>query len=63
MSKIMEPLTDLELIEEVRSGKTPRRLRMLMRRHQERIYWAATENSRGYADATTSHRKTFVKAF
>jgi RNA polymerase sigma-70 factor (ECF subfamily) len=58
----MEPLTDLELIEEVRSGKR-QAFTELMRRHQERIYWAARRILGDHADADDVTQETFVKAF
>jgi len=58
----MEPVTDLELIEEVRSGKR-QAFTELMRRHQERIYWAARRILGDHADADDVTQETFVKAF
>jgi RNA polymerase sigma-70 factor, ECF subfamily len=58
----MEPLTDRELIEEVRSGKR-QAFNELMRRHQERIYWAARRILGEHADADDVTQETFVKAF
>jgi RNA polymerase sigma-70 factor, ECF subfamily len=58
----MEPVTDLELIEEVRNGKR-QAFTELMRRHQERIYWAARRILGDHADADDVTQETFVKAF
>jgi RNA polymerase sigma-70 factor (ECF subfamily) len=58
----MEPLTDLEIIEEVRSGNR-QAYSELMRRHQERIYWAARRILGDHADADDVTQEAFVKAF
>jgi RNA polymerase sigma-70 factor, ECF subfamily len=58
----MEPVTDLELVEEVRSGKR-QAFTELMRRHQERIYWVARRILGDHADADDVTQETFVKAF
>ncbi len=58
----MEPLTDLELIEEVRGGKR-QAFTELMRRHQERVYWAARRILGNHADADDVTQEAFVKAF
>jgi len=61
MSKIMEPLTDLELIEEV-AQRNARRFTELMRRIGAHL-WAARRILGDHADADERHKETFVKAF
>jgi len=58
----MEPLTDLELIEEVRGGNR-QAFTELMRRHQERIYWTARRILGNHADADDVTQEAFVRAF
>ncbi len=58
----MEPRTDLELVDDVRSGNR-RAYTELMRRHQEKIYWVARRMVRTHADADDIVQETFIKAF
>ena len=58
----MEPLTDLELVDEVRAGNR-QAYTELMRRHQERIYWVARRMVGSHADADDIVQETFIKAF
>src|SRR5512135_811265 len=58
----MEELSDLQLIEEVRSGKR-RAFTELMRRYQQRVYWAARRIVGTHEDADDIAQETFVKAY
>jgi RNA polymerase sigma-70 factor (ECF subfamily) len=58
----MEPLSDLELVEEVRNGKR-QAFTELMRRYQERIYWTARRIVGDHAEADDVTQEAFVKAF
>ena len=58
----MEELSDLQLIEEVRNGKR-RAFTELMRRYQQRIYWAARRIVGTHEDADDIAQETFVKAY
>ena len=58
----MEPLSDQELIQEVREGKR-RAYTELMHRYQERVYWVARRIVGGHEDADDVTQETFVKAF
>ncbi len=58
----MEELSDLQLIEEVRNGKR-RSFTELMRRYQQRIYWAARRIVGTHEDADDIAQETFVKAY
>lgn len=58
----MEELSDLQLIEEVRSGKR-RAFTELMRRYQQRVYWVARRIVGTHEDADDIAQETFVKAF
>jgi RNA polymerase sigma-70 factor, ECF subfamily len=58
----MEELTDLQLIEEVRNGKR-RAFTELMRRYQQRVYWAARRIVGTHEDADDIAQETFVKAY
>jgi len=56
----MEPLSDQELIQEVREGKR-RAYTELMHRYQERVYWVARRIVGGHEDADDVTQETFVK--
>ena len=58
----MEELSDLQLIEEVRNGKR-RAFTELMRRYQQRIYWAARRIVGTHEDADDIAQEAFVKAY
>jgi RNA polymerase sigma-70 factor (ECF subfamily) len=58
----MEPLSDFELIEEVRNGKR-QAFTELMHRYQERIYWTARRIVGDHAEADDVTQEAFVKAF
>jgi RNA polymerase sigma-70 factor (ECF subfamily) len=58
----MEELSDLQLIEEVRNGKR-RAFTELMRRYQQRVYWAARRIVGTHEDADDIVQETFVKAY
>jgi RNA polymerase sigma-70 factor (ECF subfamily) len=58
----MEELTDFQLIEEVRNGKR-RAFTELMRRYQQRVYWAARRIVGTHEDADDIAQETFVKAY
>lgn len=58
----MEPLSDQELIQEVREGKR-RAYTELMHRYQERVYWVARRIVGGHEDADDVTQETFVKAY
>lgn len=58
----MKQASDLELVEEVRNGDR-QAYTELMRRHQERIYWAARRIVGRHADADDIAQETFVKAY
>jgi RNA polymerase sigma-70 factor, ECF subfamily len=58
----MEPLTDLELVNEVRAGNR-RAYTELMHRYQEKIYWVARRMLGNHADADDVVQEAFLKAF
>ncbi len=58
----MEPLTDLELVADVRAGNR-RAYTELMHRHQEKIYWVARRMLGNHADADDVVQEAFLKAF
>jgi RNA polymerase sigma-70 factor (ECF subfamily) len=58
----MEPLSDQELIQEVREGKR-RAYTELMHRYQERVSWVARRIVGGHEDADDVTQETFVKAY
>jgi RNA polymerase sigma factor (sigma-70 family) len=58
----MEPLTDLELVQQVRNGKR-QAYTELMRRYQHRVYWVARRIVGNHADADDVAQETFVKAY
>lgn len=58
----MEPLTDLELVNDVRAGNR-RAYTELMRRYQDKIYWVARRMVGNHADADDIVQEAFVKAF
>lgn len=58
----MKPVTDLELVDEVRNGKR-QAFTELMRRHQQKIYWTARRIVGDHAEADDVTQETFVKAF
>lgn len=58
----MEELSDLQLIDEVRSGKR-RAFTELMRRYQQRVYWVARRIVGTHEDADDIAQETFVKAY
>lgn len=58
----MEPLTDLELVQQVRNGKR-QAYTELMRRYQQRVYWVARRIVGSHEDADDVAQETFVKAF
>ena len=58
----MEELSDLQLIEEVRNGNR-RAFTELMRRYQQRVYWAARRIVGTHEDADDIAQETFVKAY
>ena len=57
-----EPPDDFELIQEVRSGKR-QAFTELMRRHQQRIYWAARRIVGSHDEADDIVQETFIKAY
>lgn len=58
----MEPLTDLELVQQVRNGKREAYTE-LMRRYQQRVYWVARRIVGSHDDADDVAQETFVKAY
>ncbi|MER3522517.1 MAG: RNA polymerase subunit sigma [Ignavibacteria bacterium] len=58
----MEPLTDLELVQQVRNGKREA-FTELMRRYQQRVYWVARRIVGSHDDADDVAQETFVKAY
>lgn len=58
----MEPLTDLELVNDVRAGNR-RAYTELMRRYQDKVYWVARRMVGNHADADDIVQEAFVKAF
>jgi RNA polymerase sigma factor (sigma-70 family) len=58
----MEPLTDNELVQQVRNGKR-RAYTELMRRYQQRVYWVARRIVGNHDDADDIAQETFVKAY
>lgn len=58
----MEPLTDLELVQQVRNGKREAYTE-LMRRYQQRVYWVARRIVGTHEDADDVAQETFVKAY
>ena len=58
----MEPLTDLELVQQVRNGKR-QAYTELMRRYQQRVYWVARRIVGNHEDADDVAQEAFVKAY
>ena len=58
----MERLSDLDLVNEVRSGKR-QAYTELMRRYQQRVYWTARRIVGGHEEADDVAQETFVKAY
>jgi RNA polymerase sigma-70 factor (ECF subfamily) len=58
----MEQFSDLELVNEVRSGKR-QAFTELMRRYQQRVYWTARRIVGSHEDADDIAQETFVKAY
>ncbi len=58
----MEPLTDLELVQQVRNGNREAYTE-LMRRYQKRVYWVARRIVGSHDDADDVAQETFVKAY
>ncbi len=58
----MNPLTDLELVQQVRKGKREAYTE-LMRRYQQRVYWVARRIVGNHDDADDIAQETFVKAY
>ncbi len=58
----MEPLTDLELVQQVRNGKR-QAYTELMRRYQQRVYWVARRIVGTHEDADDVAQEAFVKAY
>jgi RNA polymerase sigma-70 factor, ECF subfamily len=58
----MDQRSDLELVEEVRSGRR-QAYTTLMRRYQEKIYWVARRIVGSHDDAEDVAQETFVKAY
>ncbi len=58
----MEPLTDLELVQQVRNGKREAYTE-LMRRYQKRVYWVARRIVGSHDDADDVAQETFVRAY
>lgn len=58
----MDPLTDSELVDAVRSGNR-QAFTQLMLRYQERIYWVARRMLGSHAEADDIVQETFLKAF
>lgn len=58
----MEPLTDSELVQQVRNGKR-QAYTELMRRYQQRVYWVARRIVGNHDDADDVAQETFVKAY
>ncbi|MBI5470963.1 MAG: sigma-70 family RNA polymerase sigma factor, partial [Ignavibacteriae bacterium] len=58
----MEPLTDAELVQQVRNGKR-QAYTELMRRYQQRVYWVARRIVGTHEDADDVAQEAFVKAY
>ena len=58
----MEPLSDLELVQEVRNGDR-KSFTELMRRYQQRVYWAVRRIVGSHAEADDIAQETFIKAY
>jgi RNA polymerase sigma-70 factor (ECF subfamily) len=58
----MDPLSDNELVQEVRNGRR-QAFTELMRRYQERVYWVARRIVGSHDDADDIVQETFVKAY
>ena len=58
----MEKFSDLELVNEVRSGKR-QAFTELMRRYQQRVYWTARRIVGSHEEADDVAQETFVKAY
>jgi len=58
----MEQFSDLELVNEVRSGKR-QAFTELMRRYQQRVYWTARRIVGSHEEADDIAQETFVKAY
>ncbi|MBX2989685.1 MAG: sigma-70 family RNA polymerase sigma factor [Bacteroidetes bacterium] len=58
----MNPLTDLDLVQQVRNGKREAYTE-LMRRYQQRVYWVARRIVGNHDDADDIAQETFVKAY
>ncbi len=58
----MEPRSDLELVEEVRNGRR-QAFTELMRRYQQRVYWAARRMVGSHEEADDIAQETFIKAY
>lgn len=58
----MAPISDQDLVQEVRNGKR-QAFTELMRRHQQKIYWTVRRIVVDHAEADDVTQETFVKAF
>ncbi len=58
----MEPLTDLDLVQQVRNGNR-QAYTELMRRYQQRVYWVARRIVGSHEDADDVAQEAFVKAY
>jgi RNA polymerase sigma-70 factor (ECF subfamily) len=58
----MKQFSDLELVNEVRSGQR-QAFTELMRRYQQRVYWTARRIVGSHEDADDIAQETFVKAY
>ena len=58
----MAPLSDHDLVEEVRNGKR-QAFTELMRRHQQKIYWTVRRIVGDHAEADDVTQESFVKAY
>ncbi|MEW6510065.1 MAG: sigma-70 family RNA polymerase sigma factor [Bacteroidota bacterium] len=59
---LTDPLSDIELVQEVRNGKR-QAYTELMRRYQKRVYWVARRIVGNHDDADDVVQETFVKAY
>ncbi|HUI64677.1 MAG TPA: sigma factor, partial [Bacteroidota bacterium] len=59
---MMEPRSDLELVQEVRNGRR-QAFTELMRRYQQRVYWVARRIVGSHDEADDVVQEAFVKAY
>jgi len=59
---MMEPQSDLELVQEVRNGRR-QAFTELMRRYQQRVYWVARRIVGSHDEADDVVQEAFVKAY